>query len=267
MRAIYYDRTGPAAEVLTLGEMPDPHPSAGEVLVRIAASGINPADVKRRAGWGGLKMGHPRIIPHSDGAGTIDQAHYTIVTSRFGQVTPGNDTGLGLLIAHETAQARLSCPPQPIRGSAGRRGALGDRGLASCAAGRGSTTRPARPSALRQRNELAIIRGRELKAAIGPIALAPGLFGGLDPFLRRRHEIPPDVARSLERLAAQDHHPRTRRARRSSRPCRQGETPSSGPSRTHLPQFPPTRQTHRPRDLRGHPAKGSIAPGCSTASA
>ena len=85
MRAIYYDRTGPAAEVLTLGEMPDPHPSAGEVLVRIAASGINPADVKRRAGWGGLKMGHPRIIPHSDGAGTIEAVGPGIDPGRIGE--------------------------------------------------------------------------------------------------------------------------------------------------------------------------------------
>ena len=51
MRAAWYERTGPAAEVLTVGELPVPEPGPGEVLVRIAASGINPADVKRRAGW------------------------------------------------------------------------------------------------------------------------------------------------------------------------------------------------------------------------
>ena len=50
MKALWYDRFGPAGEVLTLGEMPDPEPGPGEVLVRIHATGINPSDVKLRAG-------------------------------------------------------------------------------------------------------------------------------------------------------------------------------------------------------------------------
>ncbi len=85
MRAIYYERTGPAAEVLSLGQMSDPHPAEGEVLVRIAASGINPADVKRRAGWGGLTMGHPRIIPHTDGGGTIEAVGAGVDPHRIGE--------------------------------------------------------------------------------------------------------------------------------------------------------------------------------------
>ncbi|MEQ9177476.1 MAG: NADPH:quinone reductase, partial [Nitratireductor sp.] len=56
MRAAVYTRTGPAAEVLEIGERPDPAPGPGEVLVRVRASGINPADVKRRAGWRGMAM-------------------------------------------------------------------------------------------------------------------------------------------------------------------------------------------------------------------
>lgn len=85
MRAIYYDRTGPAAEVLTLGDLPDPATGPGEVLVRVAASGINPADVKRRAGWGGMAMGHPRVIPHCDGAGTIEAVGSDVDAGRIGQ--------------------------------------------------------------------------------------------------------------------------------------------------------------------------------------
>ena len=50
MKALWYDRFGPAGEVLTLGEMPDPTPGPGEVLVRVKASGVNPSDVKLRAG-------------------------------------------------------------------------------------------------------------------------------------------------------------------------------------------------------------------------
>jgi NADPH2:quinone reductase len=73
MRAAWYERQGPAREVLTLGEMPDPHPGAGEVRIRIAVSGINPGDVKKRQDAFGVGMAFPRVIPHSDGAGQIDE--------------------------------------------------------------------------------------------------------------------------------------------------------------------------------------------------
>lgn len=85
MRAAYYAQTGVAADVLTLGELPDPEPQAGEVLVRVAASGVNPADVKRRAGWGGMAMAHPRVIPHSDGAGTIERVGHGVSPERIGE--------------------------------------------------------------------------------------------------------------------------------------------------------------------------------------
>ena len=49
MLAGWYDRCGPADEVIRVGEAPDPKPGAGEVLVRLKASGINPSDYKRRA--------------------------------------------------------------------------------------------------------------------------------------------------------------------------------------------------------------------------
>jgi NADPH:quinone reductase len=72
MRAAWYERQGPARDVLTLGEMEEPQPRAGEVRIRIAASGINPGDVKKRQDAFGLGMPYPRVIPHSDGAGTVD---------------------------------------------------------------------------------------------------------------------------------------------------------------------------------------------------
>jgi NADPH:quinone reductase len=73
MRAAWYEKQGPAREVLTVGEMPDPFPAAGEVRIRIAASGINPGDVKKRQDAFGYGMPYARIIPHSDGAGRVDQ--------------------------------------------------------------------------------------------------------------------------------------------------------------------------------------------------
>lgn len=85
MRAAFYRRTGPAAEVLEIGELPDPAPGPGEVLVRVRASGINPADVKRRAGWLGTDMAHPLIVPHCDGAGEIEGVGPGVPTARVGQ--------------------------------------------------------------------------------------------------------------------------------------------------------------------------------------
>ena len=73
MIAAWYERQGPAREVLTVGEMPDPHPAAGEVRIRIAASGVNPGDIKKRQDSFGTGMPYPRVIPHSDGAGRVDQ--------------------------------------------------------------------------------------------------------------------------------------------------------------------------------------------------
>ena len=72
MRAAWYEKQGPANEVLNVGEMPDPRPGAGEVRIRIAASGINPGDIKKRQDSFGLGMPYPRVIPHSDGAGVVD---------------------------------------------------------------------------------------------------------------------------------------------------------------------------------------------------
>jgi NADPH:quinone reductase len=73
MKAAWYEKQGPAREVLVVGEMPDPRPAAGEVRIRIAASGINPGDLKKRQDSFGLGMAFPRVIPHSDGAGHVDQ--------------------------------------------------------------------------------------------------------------------------------------------------------------------------------------------------
>ena len=72
MKAVWYERTGAAGEVLTFGEMPTPQAGPGEVRVRLHASGVNPADVGRRAG-NYRAMEFPRVIPNSDGTGIIDQ--------------------------------------------------------------------------------------------------------------------------------------------------------------------------------------------------
>lgn len=85
MRAVFYDRQGPASEVLQVGELPDPEPGPGEVRVRLAASGVNPGDTKKRRGWLGSSMAYGRIVPHSDGAGTVDAAGDGVDPGRAGE--------------------------------------------------------------------------------------------------------------------------------------------------------------------------------------
>jgi len=83
MRAVYYDAQGPARDVLTLGEMPTPVATRGEVLIRIHASGVNPSDAMWRGGIAG-PMAYPRIITHSDGAGVIEAVGAGVNESRIG---------------------------------------------------------------------------------------------------------------------------------------------------------------------------------------
>lgn len=85
MLASWYDRQGPAAEVLRVGELPDPEPGPGEVRVRVTVSGINPGDTKKRRGWLGSAMPYPRVIPHSDGAGVVDAVGDGVDGRRVGQ--------------------------------------------------------------------------------------------------------------------------------------------------------------------------------------
>lgn len=73
MRAAWFEKQGPPRDSLVVGEMPDPEPGPGELRIRIAASGVNPGDVKKRQDTFGVGMPYPRIVPHSDGAGTVDE--------------------------------------------------------------------------------------------------------------------------------------------------------------------------------------------------
>jgi NADPH2:quinone reductase len=84
VRAASYDRHGPAAEVLTVREVDRPAPGAGEVLVKVALSAVNPTDWKSRSG------ATPRPIdgfqiPHHDGAGVIEAVGDGVDPARVGQ--------------------------------------------------------------------------------------------------------------------------------------------------------------------------------------
>jgi NADPH2:quinone reductase len=85
MKASWYDTTGPAREVLRVGELPTPDPAPGEVRVKVAWAGINPSDVKRRAGWNNQAMGFPRIVPQMDGSGVVDAVGDGVDPRRVGE--------------------------------------------------------------------------------------------------------------------------------------------------------------------------------------
>jgi len=87
MRAITYTEFGAAADVLVLEERPAPQPAKGEVLVRLHSSGVNPSDIRARAGGrpGVPKPPFPTIIPHSDGAGIIEAVGDGVSPDRIGE--------------------------------------------------------------------------------------------------------------------------------------------------------------------------------------
>jgi len=85
MKAAWYERPGSPASVLVVGEMAAPDPGPGEVRIRVAASGINPGDVKKRRDAFGVGMPFPRVIPHSDGAGVVDEVGEGVSASRLGE--------------------------------------------------------------------------------------------------------------------------------------------------------------------------------------
>lgn len=82
MFAAWYEKNGPAADVMNTGELPDPEPAPGEVRVRLHASAVNPSDVKARAGSRPIRW--PKLIPNSDGAGVIDRVGAGVTAHRAG---------------------------------------------------------------------------------------------------------------------------------------------------------------------------------------
>lgn len=85
MRAVWFDSFGAAADVLVSGEQPKPSAGPGEVLVRLATSGVNPSDVKKRGGAFPNLLDGGLVIPHSDGAGVIEAVGEGVDTGRIGE--------------------------------------------------------------------------------------------------------------------------------------------------------------------------------------
>ena len=82
MRATWYSQNGEAQDVMQVGDLAQPSPQAGEVLVRLATSGVNPSDVKSRRA---RPVTDGLIVPHSDGAGVVEAVGAGVAASRVGQ--------------------------------------------------------------------------------------------------------------------------------------------------------------------------------------
>jgi NADPH2:quinone reductase len=85
MKAISFAEFGPANQVLEVSEWPTPEPGPGEVLVKLHTTGVNPSDVKKRAGGFPNLLDDGPVIPHSDGAGVIEGVGSGVPTSRIGE--------------------------------------------------------------------------------------------------------------------------------------------------------------------------------------
>jgi NADPH2:quinone reductase len=85
MKAAWFEAFGPAREVLKVGELDTPRAGAGEVLVKLETSAVNPSDVKKRMGSAPALLDGGFIIPHSDGAGVIEAAGQGVAPGRVGE--------------------------------------------------------------------------------------------------------------------------------------------------------------------------------------
>lgn len=85
MKAAWYEKYGPAREVIEVGEMAKPEPGPGEVLVNIRIAGVNPSDWRSRTGARGPDMPFHRIVPGQDGSGVIEAVGEGVPASRIGE--------------------------------------------------------------------------------------------------------------------------------------------------------------------------------------
>jgi NADPH2:quinone reductase len=85
MKACWFEAFGSAKDVLQPGDWPTPEPDPGEVMVQLRATGVNPSDVKKRAGVFTDLLDAGPVIPHSDGAGVIAAVGAGVSPSRVGE--------------------------------------------------------------------------------------------------------------------------------------------------------------------------------------
>jgi NADPH2:quinone reductase len=92
MRAAYIEQTGPL-EVIKVGDLPQPKPGPGQVLLRVSAVALNPFDLYLRSGLVTMPMAFPYIIG-CDVAGTVEQVGRGCAKLKVGDRVWGSNQGL-----------------------------------------------------------------------------------------------------------------------------------------------------------------------------
>lgn len=112
MRAAQLRRFGPPSEVLEIAEAPLPEPRPREVLVRVAASSVNPADLARMEGRGPRLWGRARlpVIPGRDLSGVVVAAGARVRRFQVGDEVWGTAPGAW---AEFAAVAESALAPKP----------------------------------------------------------------------------------------------------------------------------------------------------------
>ena len=104
MKAAYIEETG-GPENLKYGDLPDPTPTADEVLVRVGAVSVNPIDTYVRSGMVGTELPMPFIVG-SDLAGTVEAVGEGVTQWKVGnRVWGANQGGHG----RQGTVAELAC--------------------------------------------------------------------------------------------------------------------------------------------------------------
>ncbi len=130
-------------DVLEVADVPDPVPGPGQVLVRVRAAGVNPADWKRRKGlWsGGRELGAPSGIGN-DLAGVVEAVGDDVTGIRVGDevLGTGTDTYAELALARPASlAARPAEVPWSVAGGVGVAGRTAYRVLRQLGIGPGDT--------------------------------------------------------------------------------------------------------------------------------
>ena len=110
--AAWYERPGPAAEVLEVGEMVAPEPGAGEVRVRVTLSGVNPGETKNAAT--GLGLACPSRASFRTAMAPVSSRPSERAWRRRGSASASGCTALS-----PTDPYRNGCPADRRAGGAG----------------------------------------------------------------------------------------------------------------------------------------------------
>lgn len=104
MKAAYIETPG-NADTIQVGEQATPTPASGQVLVRVAAAGLNPIDVYVRAGTVAMAIPRP-FFPASDLAGTVAAVGPSVSRFKVGDRVWGSNQGL---LGRQGTTAEFTC--------------------------------------------------------------------------------------------------------------------------------------------------------------